>query len=87
MNKIDLTREVRMILQRRTISSEEKAFLFGLFKHHPEWGWYEERKPKDIYTDKADHGTTCFYIQFEDGSHSSISYIKCIKNINPNINK
>jgi hypothetical protein len=87
MNKKEMTERCRMILQKtdikETVSSEDADWLLkNIFPNHPEWGWYEDKgKITHITADKAEHGTTCFYVHFGEEMQHSISYIKCIKNI------
>ena len=86
ISKKQLTEDVKSLLSNKErfeyLTNEEAAWLTeNVLSHHPEWNWYKDRQPQRIYKDKADHGTSCFYIEFSNGEKSSISYLKCIKNI------
>ena len=85
MTKKQLSENVQALLGSKKrfelFTTEEAQWLTdNVFRFHPEWDWYLTRHPKSIYKDIAKHGTYCFYIEFENGEKSSISYIKCIKN-------
>lgn len=86
MTKKELTERCREILRhtplKQKVADEDAEWLMdNIFPHHPEWDWYQRLPVYNIYTDKADHGTKCFYIRWMSLDTSSISYIKCIKNI------
>lgn len=85
MTKKELTKQVQTLLNSKsrfdTLSDEETEWLTeNVLKFHPEWDWYQEQHPKKVYKDKGEKGTYCFYIEFESGEKSSISFVKCIKN-------
>ena len=86
MTKKELTERCREILGhtplKQKVADEDAEWLMdNIFPHHPKWDWYQRLPVHNIYTDKADHGTKCFYIRWMSLETSSISYIKCIKNI------
>ncbi len=63
------------------LTKEDAVWLIkNVLRFHPQWEWYVNKKPKRIFVDKADYGTVCFYIEFQDQTKSSISYQKCIAN-------
>lgn len=67
----------------KELSQEDQDFVINeVLKYHPEWDWYTNQGIWSIKPEMNDdmYKTKCFYIYFPDGTKSSISYKKSLKN-------
>lgn len=91
MNKTQLNQKCREIWgsykQKSHISKDDKNWLINeVFSHHPNWSWWNNQGVKSISVGRSStFKTPCFYIHFENGKCSDISWIKSINNINYDI--
>jgi len=61
-----------------TLNEEDTQFLRDALPRHPRAS--EKIRPgiKRFFRDRARHGTSCFYIEYVDGSTDDFSYKKCV---------
>jgi hypothetical protein len=81
MNKIDLTRACRTILNKYKPGQkiiEENSFLMELFSKHHQWSIKIGIGVDYITVKKTQWGTNCFTIKRIDGTETDISYLQCV---------
>lgn len=82
MTKSHLTEICRNILYCDNFTIEKQEWLMNnVFKFHPHWYLKRYKNPVEVYRDKGDYNTMCFYLKFIDGSSADISFTKSINNI------
>jgi len=76
--KVAKANKCKEILGKGTINDEEKLFLFGLIKNHPDF--YSKRGVgiKDFFIKKTAWGSMGFWILRNDNSETDFSYKQCL---------
>jgi hypothetical protein len=78
MTKKELKSKSKDLLNKASLSEEDKSFLYSLFKNHPHYRIKEGKGIKDVYVKLTKFRTKCFYVKRKDDTETDISYIQCV---------
>jgi hypothetical protein len=62
----------------QSVSEEDSGILNGLIERHPEAGQKIGTGITRFFRDRAEQGTSCFWIERNDGSKTEFSYLTCV---------
>jgi hypothetical protein len=64
------------------INREHSVEVYHLLRNHPGVEIKMSKPIISIFVGGTEHGTRCFYLNYNDGTKDDFSYTQCVKNLN-----
>ena len=83
-NKSEITSTYKSILHsyelKDKLNRDDSILVYHLLQNHPGRDIKMSKPITSIFVGAAQHGTRCFYLNYNDGTNDDFSYTQCIKN-------